>query len=142
VRWRRILLAVTYVTLAAVSAFALYVSGSLDCYESCRDDLSNPPWRYDRSSWQWDAMRWLGLSSGIASVAFVVTVFRGARLASAIALGAALATMTAGGLVLYAADYMDTVVVVLVIAASVGTGWGLMHTRGGDSGRASPSGSH
>jgi hypothetical protein len=139
VRWRPILLAVTSLTLAALTAFALVVYGAYDCYESCRDELSNPPWRYDRSAWQWDAMFWLDLCSGIASIAFVATVFSDARLASAIALGAALAAMTAGGLLLRAAGDVDAVAVALVVLVLAVTGWALIVARRG---RASQSRSH
>ena len=118
-RWRPILLAVTYFAVAALTALAPVIQGSFDCYESCRYDLSNPPWQYDDSAWQSNAMFWLGLWSGIASIAFVVTVFHDARLASTL-LDATLAAMIAGGLLLRAAGDVSALAVALVVLAMGG----------------------
>jgi hypothetical protein len=147
VNWRATVLAVAYLALAELVALALAAYGAYDCYESCRYDVPNPPWAYDISAWQWDAILWLGVASGIASIAFVVTAFRfGARIA-ALALGVQLSLAAAGAVLVHAADEVDSSLAALVLAGLAALGSGLIAVRaspasfraGGPDTRAGPS---
>jgi hypothetical protein len=124
VRWHPAVLTIAYSALAALTALALVVYGAYDCYEECRYDLSNPPWAYDSSAWQWDAILWLGVVSAITSIAFVVTVFRFGAGAAALALAAQLSVSAAGAFLVLAANEANpsAAAVVLVGLAAVGSG--------------------
>jgi hypothetical protein len=129
VPWRSVVLALLYSALAALTALALLVYGAYDCYESCRYDVANPPWTDDSSAWQWDVIFWSGVASGIASIAFLVAVFRlGARPAGfALAAHVSLAAFGAG--FVRAADQVNTSDVVLVLAGLFVFGSALIAVR-------------
>lgn len=127
--WRPTVLTVAYSALAALTALALVVYGAYDCYEECRYDLPNPPWAYDSSAWQWDAILWLGVVSGIAAVGFVVAVFRFGAGAAAIVLAAQLAVSAAGAFLVLAANEASASAVAIVLAGLAALGSGLIAAR-------------
>ena len=127
--WRPTVLTVAYSALAALTALALVVYGAYDCYEECRYDLPNPPWAYDSSAWQWDAILWLGVVSGIASIGFVVAVFRFGAGAAAIVLAAQLAVSAAGAFLVLAANEASASAVAIVLAGLAALGSGLIAAR-------------
>jgi hypothetical protein len=129
VRWISVLLAVLYSALAVLAALTLVVYGAYDCYEECRYDVPNPPWAYDISAWQWDAIFWLGIASGVAAVGFLFAVFRlGSWIARAV-LSAQLTFVVAGGAFVRAAGEAETSLVVLVSVALAAAGCGLIALR-------------
>jgi hypothetical protein len=126
--WRSGLLACAYFAVAAVTALALFAYGAYDCYESCADE-PNAPWPDDPSAWQWDAVLWLGVGSGVAAVAFLWLVFlAGARFAAA-ALAANVAFAAAGGIFEDSADQVETSLVVVVVLALAVLGAALLRVR-------------
>jgi len=127
--WRPTVLTVAYSALAALTALALVVYGTYDCYEECRYDLPNPPWAYDSSAWQWDAILWLGVVSGIAAVGFVVAVFRFGAGTAAIVLAAQLAVSAAGAFLVLAANEASASAVAIVLAGLAALGSGLIAAR-------------
>jgi len=127
--WRPTVLTVAYSALAALTALALVVYGAYDCYEECRYDLPNPPWAYDSSAWQWDAILWLGVVSGVAAVGFVVAVFRFGAGAAAIVLAAQLAVSAAGAFLVLAANEASASAVAIVLAGLAALGSGLIAAR-------------
>jgi hypothetical protein len=55
----------------------------LKCDDSCS---APPPWRNDPSSWQWDALGWVGVGGFACSLVFVVCLAAGRKLTASIAL--------------------------------------------------------
>ncbi len=127
--WRPTVLTVAYSTLAALTALALVVYGAYDCYEECRYDVPNPPWAYDSSAWQWDAILWLGVVSSIASIGFVVVVFRFGAGAATIVLAAQLAVSAAGAFLVLAANEAGASAVAVVLVGLAALGSGLIAVR-------------
>jgi hypothetical protein len=112
-----------------LTALALAAYGAHDCYESCRYDLAPPAWQPDESAWQWNALSWLGLCCGVASITFVVTAWRFRPGAAAIALVANLAFATVGGLLVRASGQAKALNVALVLLGLAALGAGLIVTR-------------
>jgi hypothetical protein len=129
VRWRSIVLAVAYSALAALAAVALLAYGAYDCYESCRYDVSSPPWKSDSAAWQWDAIFWLGVASGVASVAFLTAAFRLGVRAAAIALAAQLSFGAAGAVFVRAAGEAETSSAIVVLGGLAALGAALIAVR-------------
>jgi hypothetical protein len=127
--WRPTVLTVGYSALAALTALALVGYGAYDCYEECRYDLSNPPWAYDSSAWQWDAILWLGVVSGIASIAFVVTVFRFGAGVAVMVLAAQLSVSAAGAFLVLAAHEASPSAVAVVLGGLTALGCGVIAAR-------------
>jgi hypothetical protein len=129
VRWKIVSAGVLYFALAALTAIALLLYGALDCYEECRYDVPNPPWPYDIDAWQWDAILWLGVASGIASLAFLVAVFRFGALSAAAVLAAHVSLVIVGGAFVRAAGETDASLIVLVAVGLAAPGAALIASR-------------
>ncbi len=128
-RWPSAVVTVAYLALAGLTAAALDAYGAFGCYEECRPNVDWPGWRHDRSAWQWDAMSWLGIGSLVAAIVFVVTAWRARSRIAVVALTVQLAAVTAGGVLVHAADQGSVVGAALVLAGLAALGSALIVIR-------------
>ena len=125
-RWQTGLLAVVYAGFASVAALGLFVYGAYDCYEECRYDVPNPPWPYDIDAWQWDAIFWLGVAGGVATVVFLVAAFALRTWAGVAALVVQLSLVVAAALFVRAAGDASIGLIAFVVCVLAAPAIGLI----------------
>ena len=128
-RWQVAVLAVVYALLAAFVSLDLVVRGAIDCYEDCRYDVPNPPWPYDIDAWQWDAIFWLGVAGGVATVVFLVAAFALRTWAGVAALVVQLSLVVAAALFVRAAGDASIGLIAFVVCVLAAPAVGLIVLR-------------